>query len=72
MTLLTDERWQVRAAATKALSEHRPHALPMEEIREATSSKLLAERVAAVDLLRRLGDTDWLEEKFADTFQNTA
>jgi len=69
--LLTDKRWQVRAAAARALSEHSSEDLPMKEIREATSSKLVGERVAAVDLLRRLGDTDWLEEKFADTFQNS-
>lgn len=69
VTLLADKRWQVRAAASRALSESRPEDLPIERIREATTSDSFGERVAAVELLRNLGEADWLEKKFADTFQ---
>ena len=70
VSLLADKRWRVRATATRVLSENRPEDLPMERIRDAADSDSIGERVAAVELLRNLGESEWLEEKFADTFQS--
>lgn len=60
--LLSDRRWEVRAAATDRLSRQEPGDLPLERLRDMTASTVVGERVAAVELLRRLGETQWLEE----------
>lgn len=62
LELLSDRRWEVRAAATETLSRKVAKDLPLERIRAMTGSAFIGEKVAAVELLRRLGETDWLEE----------
>jgi len=56
--LLGDERWEVRAEAVRRLAagEERPVA----RVRARVDSPLLEERVAAVTLLERWGDEEWL------------
>ena len=58
LRLLSDSRWQVRTAAVAALSGQE---VPIEEVRKRTESVNLGERVASIELLRRLGDTEWLQ-----------
>lgn len=60
--LLSDPRWEVRAAATDTLAQRDLQELPLETIRSKTASALMGERVAAVELLRRLEDTQWLQD----------
>lgn len=63
--LLSEPRWEVRAAATDALARlELAHAVPL--LRGKTSSTFLGERVAAVDLLLRLGDNQWLQDNLAN------
>jgi hypothetical protein len=59
LRLLADPRWQVRAVATDLLA--RAEAPPLEALHRKTSSEILGERVAAVEILQRLGNEDWLE-----------
>jgi hypothetical protein len=59
LRLLADPRWQVRAVATDLLA--RAEAPPLEALRRKTSSELLGERVAAMEVLRRLGKDESLE-----------
>jgi len=60
LRLLGDPRWEVRAAATEALSGKEREQLPLQELRSKAGSKILAERVAAVEVLRRIDDSEWL------------
>lgn len=60
LSLLEDRRWQVRAAVTDLLADH-PEP-PLEELRRRVSSDFMGERVAAVEILRRLADLEWLEQ----------
>jgi len=62
LELFSDGRWEVRAAATDALSQRESNHLPLQTLREKTASTLLGERVAAVEVLRRLGDIQWLQD----------
>ena len=65
LELLGHPRWEVRAAATEALARlDLAHAAPV--LRGKTSSTFLGERVAAVDLLLRLGDNQWLQDNLAN------
>lgn len=59
LRLLGDSRWQLRSLAVSALAggDWRP----LEPVRGLARSEVLAERVAAVELLRRWGDEEWLE-----------
>lgn len=59
--LLGDNRWQVRSAAVHALVA-RPDR-PLERVRALAASGSLAERVAAVTLLEKWGDLEWLAER---------
>ena len=59
LELLKDERWEVRAACVRALVPVAER--PLERVRALVVSGLLEERVAAVSLLERWGDTEWLE-----------
>jgi hypothetical protein len=59
LELLADARWQVRAAATEVLAGRDD--CPVEEIRVKVGSEHLGERIAALDVLRRIGDDEWLE-----------
>lgn len=58
LTLLSDNRWQVRATATDFIAEHPEPPIP--ELRRKASSTVLGERIAAVEVLRRIGDDEWL------------
>lgn len=60
--LFGDARWEVRASAVDELTQRKNQDLPMDQIRKKCASSFLGEKVAAVDLLRRLGDVQWLEE----------
>ena len=65
LSLLQDRRWQVRAAVTNLISDH-PEP-PTEELRRRVASDFMGERVAAVEILRRLGDVEWLEQNVGPT-----
>lgn len=58
LELLTDERWPVRAEAVRALETVEPPRLA--EVRALVNAGELGQRAAAVDLLQRWGDDDWL------------
>lgn len=59
LSLLADDRWQVRSiAATLLAQSEKP---PLEALRAKARSKSLEERVAAVEVLQRLGQDEWLE-----------
>ena len=58
--LLGDSRWQVRALATDLLA--RASDPPLEALRIRALSESLGEKVAAVEVLQRLGHQEWLEE----------
>lgn len=60
LLLLDDPRWEVRAAATEALSQIRGDELPLHELRRKTASPSMGERVAAIEVLRRVDDSEWL------------
>jgi hypothetical protein len=60
--LFSDPRWEVRAAATETLARRELQELPLETLRRKTASTFVGERVAAVELLRRLEDTQWLQD----------
>lgn len=64
LVLLADERWQVRAVATDLLA--RVEEPPFDALRAKLCSDSLGERVAAIEVLRRLGKEEWLEEIFQD------
>ena len=57
--LLSDPRWQVRSSAVRALSVQQDR--PLERVRALALADTLAQRVAAVTLLERWGDEEWLE-----------
>lgn len=59
--LLGDSRWPIRSAAVGVLLEGTTR--PLQQVRELAKSGTLPERVAAVTLLERWGDTDWLAEE---------
>lgn len=59
--LLQDDRWQVRAEAVRTLADVEPR--PLAEVRALVGREGdLGPRAAAVDLLQRWSDDDWLEE----------
>jgi hypothetical protein len=62
LELLSDARWQVRAEAVRALGAGRER--PLERVRELTSAESLGVQVAAVELLQRWGDAEWLEARW--------
>jgi hypothetical protein len=59
--LLGDNHWQVRSAAVHTLATRSDR--PLERVRALAASGSLAERVAAVALLERWGDLEWLAEQ---------
>lgn len=58
LELLADPRWQVRAAATNALAVGDEP--PISALRRKATSGFLGEKVAAIEVLRRVGDDEWL------------
>lgn len=62
LELFRDPRWEVRAAACEALCRRDRKELPMELLRSLTGSKFVGERVAAVEVLLRLGESQWLQD----------
>lgn len=60
VALLSDSRWEVRAAAVNRLTDCSPR--PLEQVQALVGSGSKGERVAAVELLRRWGEVEWLEE----------
>ncbi len=63
LELLADHRWQVRATAAETLASKTEY--PLQELRRRTRSELQGERVAAVEVLLKAGDDDWLAEHLA-------
>ncbi len=59
--LLSDARWEVRAASVNALTHCSPR--PLERVQSLVGSSSLGERVASVELLRRWGEDEWLAER---------
>ena len=62
LELLADHRWEIRAAATACLAATSKEELPIDKIRTRALSTIQGEKIAAVEVLRRLGDTDWLQD----------
>lgn len=63
LELLSDPRWQVRAAASETLAGQAEH--PLQELRRRARSEMPGERVAAIEVLLKAGDDDWLAEHVA-------
>jgi hypothetical protein len=58
VSLLSDQRWQVRSKTVETLSYVKDR--PLEKIRELTRHEVLGTRTAACELLLAWGDDEWL------------